>query len=179
MYFQLFWNFFKLGSFTIGGGMAMIPLIKDIVVEKEKWLTGDEMIDCLAISQGLPGVIAVNVATYIGYRLKGIKGAMVATLGVVMPSFFIIIALIKFLSELGDNVYIDGAIRAIKSAAAGLILVAAYGIGKSTLKSVSKVLIAFTSFALVGFASINGLWAIVAGIIIGIGTSYYEKWRDR
>ena len=75
LFLQLFWTFFKLGLFTIGGGMAMIPLIQDIVVDKKKWMTEEEAVDCIAVSQGLPGVIAINMATYIGQTKKGILGA--------------------------------------------------------------------------------------------------------
>ena len=99
LFLQLFWTFFKLGLFTIGGGMAMIPLIQDIVVDKKKWMTEEEAVDCIAVSQGLPGVIAINMATYIGQTKKGILGAIVATIGVILPSFIIIILvmpLIKF-----------------------------------------------------------------------------------
>ena len=78
---SLFWEFFKIGMFTIGGGMAMIPQIQQVVVDDKKWLTDEEMIDCIAISQSMPGVIAINSATYIGKKISGIKGSMSATLG--------------------------------------------------------------------------------------------------
>ena len=97
---SLFWEFFKVGMFTIGGGMAMIPQIQQVVVEDRKWLTEEEMIDCIAISQSMPGVIAINSATYIGSRISGIKGALSATLGAVMPSFMIIIAVVMFLGAI-------------------------------------------------------------------------------
>lgn len=103
LYLQLFWFFFKLGLFTIGGGMAMIPLIQDIVVNRKKWMTEEEAVDCIAVSQALPGVIAINMATYIGHRKKGFAGAVCATAGVILPSFIIIILIVKLLHGLGDK----------------------------------------------------------------------------
>ena len=93
MYVQLFLSFFKLGLFTIGGGM--VPLIQGIVVDEKHWMTEEEAVDCIAVSQGLPGVIAINMATYIGHQKKGIPGAVTATLGVILPSFIIIILIIR------------------------------------------------------------------------------------
>ena len=88
---ELFWIFFKLGLFTFGGGYAMIPQIKEIIVEKKKWLTDDEMLEIIAIAESTPGPIAVNMATYIGYLRKKFWGSFFATLGVVLPSFIIIL----------------------------------------------------------------------------------------
>ena len=87
---ELFFTFFKLGLFTFGGGYAMIPQIKDIVIEKKKWLTEEEMLEILAISESTPGPIAINTATFIGYRQKKVLGSILATLGVVLPSLIII-----------------------------------------------------------------------------------------
>ena len=126
LYLQLFWSFFKLGLFTIGGGMAMIPLIQDIVVNRKKWMTEEEAVDCIAVSQALPGVIAINMATYIGHRKKGFAGAVCATAGVILPSFIIIILIVKLLHGLGDNAYVNGALKGIKAAATGLIAFSAY-----------------------------------------------------
>ena len=83
---NLFWIFFKLGLLTFGGGYAMIPQIKEIVVEKKKWLNEDEMLELIAIAESTPGPIAINTATYIGYKRKGILGSVLATVGVVLPS---------------------------------------------------------------------------------------------
>ena len=107
IYFQLFWSFFKLGLFTIGGGMAMIPLIQGIVVDEKHWMTEEEAVDCIAVSQGLPGVVAINMATYIGHQKKGSGGALAATIGVILPSFVIIILIVKLLQGIGDNPYVQ------------------------------------------------------------------------
>ena len=102
-YAILFWEFFKVGIFTIGGGIAMIPQIQQVVVEDKKWISEEDMLDCIAVAQSLPGVVAINSATYIGNRMYGVKGALAATLGVVAPSFIIIIVVVSFLGAIGEN----------------------------------------------------------------------------
>lgn len=168
LYLQLFWSFFKLGLFTIGGGMAMIPLIQGIVVDQKKWMTEEEAVDCIAVSQGLPGVIAINMATYIGQKKKGLAGAVAATVGIVLPSFIIIIAVVKLLHGLGDNAYVNGALTGIKAAATGLIAFSAYKVGKQVLKGPFSWGLAFISFILIAWLSVSAVWAILGGIVLGL-----------
>ena len=174
MYVQLFLSFFKLGLFTIGGGMAMVPLIQGIVVDEKHWMTEEEAVDCIAVSQGLPGVIAINMATYIGHQKKGILGAVTATLGVILPSFIIIILIIKILSGIGDNRYVNGALTGIKAAATGLIMFSAYKLGKQVLKGWFQVVLALCAFAAIILLDVNAIWPIVGGIILGL---IYTKFR--
>lgn len=180
MYVQLFWSFFKLGLFTIGGGMAMVPLIQGIVVDEKHWMTEDEAVDCIAVSQGLPGVIAINMATYIGHQKKGIGGALAATTGVILPSFVIIIAIVKLLAGIGDSSYVQGALVGIKAAATGLIAFSAYKLGRQVLKNPFQWVLALTSFGLIAGLSVSAVWAIVGGIIAGlIYTAVAEKKKHR
>ena len=174
MYVQLFLSFFKLGLFTIGGGMAMVPLIQGIVVDEKHWMTEEEAVDCIAVSQGLPGVIAINMATYIGHQKKGIQGAVTATLGVILPSFIIIILIIKILSGIGDNRFVNGALTGIKAAATGLIMFSAYKLGKQVLKGWFQVALALCAFAVIVLLDVNAIWPIVGGIILGL---IYTKFR--
>ncbi|MCI5721839.1 MAG: chromate transporter [Firmicutes bacterium] len=174
MYVQLFLSFFKLGLFTIGGGMAMVPLIQGIVVDEKHWMTEEEAVDCIAVSQGLPGVIAINMATYIGHQKKGIPGAVTATLGVILPSFIIIILIIKILSGIGDNRFVNGALTGIKAAATGLIMFSAYKLGKQVLKGWFQVALALCAFAAIVLLDVNAIWPIVGGIILGL---IYTKFR--
>ena len=174
MYVQLFLSFFKLGLFTIGGGMAMVPLSQGIVVDEKHWMTEEEAVDCIAVSQGLPGVIAINMATYIGHQKKGIPGAVTATLGVILPSFIIIILIIKILSGIGDNRFVNGALTGIKAAATGLIMFSAYKLGKQVLKGWFQVALALCAFAVIVLLDVNAIWPIVGGIILGL---IYTKFR--
>ncbi len=148
--------------------MAMIPLLKDEMVNKKKWLTEDEMLDCLSISQGLPGVIAVNMATYIGYRKKGPVGSLIATVGVIIPSFVAIILVIEVLEQVSGNLYVKGAIAGIKAVATALILLATYQVGSHALRSALHYIMAITTFIAVGILSVNAVYAIIAGCVIGI-----------
>lgn len=164
---RLFTTFFKIGLFTIGGGLAMIPLIKRAVVDDHKWLTEEEMTDCIAVTQSLPGVIAVNTATYIGNKQRGVLGAFFATLGVVLPSFIIIILVVLFLEKIGDNRYIDGALIGIKAASCALIIVASYSLGKQILKGTFAWVLAIASFIAIAVFDITAVWAIISGAVLG------------
>lgn len=167
MYWNLFFCFLKIGAFTIGGGMAMIPILQEKICEKYKWMTEEEMLDCIAVSQTLPGVIAINMATYVGYRKKGLLGAIVTTLGVILPSFVIIILVVSFLRTMDENPYVQGAMEGIKGAATGLIAFAAWKMGKQTLKNAFQWILALTAFLLIVFLNINAIWIIIAAIIAG------------
>lgn len=168
MYLQLFWAFFKLGLFTIGGGMAMIPLIQGVVVDRKGWMTEEEAVDCIAISQGLPGVIAINMATYIGQKKRGLIGAIAATVGVILPSFIIIIIVVKVLHGIGDSAYINGALTGIKAAATGLIGFSAYKVGKQVLKGAFQWVLAAGAFAVIIWFGVSAVWVIIAGIAAGL-----------
>lgn len=164
----MFWSFFKLGLFTIGGGMAMIPLIQDIAVNKRGWMTDEECVDCIAVSQSLPGVIAINMATYIGYHLKKLPGSIVATIGVNLPSYIIIIIVVEILHGIGDNPYVLGALVGIKAAATGLIAFSAYRIGRQVLKSAFGWILSAAAFGVITFGGVNAVFAILAGMAAGI-----------
>ena len=164
---RLFWEFLKIGLFTIGGGMAMIPQLQQVVKDKG-WLEDEEMIDCIAISQSLPGIIAINMATYIGMKLRGLKGAISATLGVVTPSFIIIILAVTVLDSIGENQYVQGAFMGVKAAVCGLIVVTVVRMGKKILRSVFAWILALLTFAAVAVLGINAIWMILIGAIAGI-----------
>lgn len=167
IYINLFLCFFKVGIITIGGGVAMVPVLQEKICEKYKWMSDDEILDCIAVSQGLPGVIAINMATYVGYFKKGLLGAIVTTLGVILPSFIIMILVVLFLEEVGGNPYIGGMLEGIKAAATGLIAFAACKLGQQTLKGVFQWVVAVLAFLAIGIFGVNAGWAILAGIVIG------------
>ena len=122
MLLNLFLTFAKIGLFTFGGGYAMLSIIEDICVERKKWITHDEMMDITVIAESTPGPIAINCATYVGYRKKGIGGAIAATLGVVLPSFIIIYLISVFLQDFMEIAWIANAFKGIRIAVGILIL---------------------------------------------------------
>lgn len=143
--FELFYTFFKLGLFTFGGGYAMIPQIKEQVVEKKGWLTNDEMLEILAISESTPGPIAINMATFIGYRQKKVLGSIFATLGVVLPSLIILFIISLFFEAFLANKYVAYAFLGIKACVAFLITKA----GIDMFMKMKKNIVSITIFGFV------------------------------
>ncbi len=142
MLWQLFVTFFKIGLFTFGGGYAMIATVRESVVENKKWITEEEFLEIIAIAESTPGPIAINMATFVGYKNKGVKGSVFATLGVVLPSLIIIYAISLFLEPFMKNKVVAYAFDGIKCAVALLILNA----GLTMFKKVEKKLLALTVF---------------------------------
>ena len=134
-YLKLFSIFLKIGAFTFGGGYAMIPLIEEEIVDKNEWLSNDEFLDALAVAQSLPGAVAINLSTFVGYKIKGIRGAIMSCLGMILPSFFIILFLSGFLIKYQDNIYMKNAFRGVRPAVVALILVSVYKLQKSVERS--------------------------------------------
>ena len=125
LFLDLFLTFAKIGLFTFGGGYAMIALIENTCVEKKQWITHDEMMNITVVAESTPGPIAINCATYVGYKQKGIVGALIATIGMILPSFCIIFAISKFLDHFLEITWIAHAFQGIKIAVGILILGAA------------------------------------------------------
>ena len=169
----LFYNFLKIGAFTFGGGLAMIPLVSRIVVEKYHWMTEDEMVDMIAIAESTPGVIAVNLATYVGYKLNKFFGALFATLGVVLPSFLIICLISFFYEKFIQIEVVSWAFMGIKACVAILILNAGIKLIKNVKKNIFSIIVLLIAFMLCLFVSaISTVYIILGGLIIGVG--YYS-----
>ena len=130
IYWESFKTFFKIGIFTLGGGYAMIPLIEEEVVNKHHWVDKDEMLDLIAIAQSCPGVFAINIATFIGYKLKKERGAIATALGTALPSFLIILAIAIFFKQFEDNRIVAAIFRGIRPAVVALIAVPTFNLGK-------------------------------------------------
>lgn len=170
---ELFLTFFKLGIFTIGGGIAMIPILRDIMVNDKKWFTDDEMIDVISICQGLPGVIAINMATYVGFKRRGLLGSFVATMGVIIPSFVIIIFVAKGIKIVNDNPYVVGALGGLRAAALGLIFIAVYQVAKVAIKDWFSAISVLLTFILIAIVNLNVVYIILLFLLIGIARAYY------
>ncbi len=162
----LFRVFFTIGLFTFGGGLAMVPAIRRQAGERG-WMTEEEMVDCIAICQSLPGMIAPNICTYIGNKVKGIPGAVAATAGIVLPAFIAIIVILLFLGKIEDNVYVQGAFAGVQAAAVGLILMTVYQMGRTIMKSWLSWVLAIVSFVLVVLLGVNAVWSILLCGFVG------------
>lgn len=146
--FNLFFTFFKISLFTFGGGYAMIPLIKETIIEKRKWLNEDQLIEIIAISESTPGPIAINMATYIGYKQKGFFGSLMATLGVVIPSFIIIYIISLFFNQFMEYTYVRYAFSGINCAVGILIISASYSLFKKQEKKLIPILMMIVTIIL-------------------------------
>ena len=113
--FEMFFTFMRIGLFTIGGGYAMIPLIEEQVVRRKQWLTAEELIDLIAVAQSCPGIFAVNISIFVGYRRQGIRGAFLCALGAVLPSFLIILAIALVFHQFRDNWVVERIFRPLPS----------------------------------------------------------------
>jgi chromate transporter len=175
---ELFGIFFKVGSFTFGGGYAMLPLIQKEAVEKQQWVMEEEIVDIFAISQSVPGVIAINASLFIGNKVAGIPGAIAAALGMILPAFIAIILILMALLSFKNNIYLEKIFSGIRAASLGLIFLAAIQLGKTILKDKLGWFIALTSFAVISLFNINAAWAVVGGGIAGY-LAYLLKGRER
>lgn len=131
MLMDIFLTFFKIGSFTIGGGYAMLPIIQREVVDNKKWLGEEEFLDSIAVTNSLPGPLAINCATFVGYRAAGYAGVAAATLGAVLPSFLIILVIAIFFTSIRENPIIDHVFAGIRPAVVALIAYALFKLVKS------------------------------------------------
>ena len=145
IYLELLWTFFKIGLFTFGGGYAMLPLIQSETLDKG-WMTIEQLIDFIAVSESTPGPFAVNISTYIGSVTGGLFGAFGATFGVVLPSFIIIIVLVKFFTKFSENQLVKGCMNGLKPAVIGLIGSAVVSVGISVFFPNGIDLSTFLSF---------------------------------
>ena len=139
IYLDLFLTFAKVGVCTFGGGYAMLPILQREVVEKKGWATDEELTDYFAVGQCTPGIIAVNTATFIGYKYKGVWGGILATLGVVFPSLIIITAIAAFLANFAEYAVVRHALAGINAAVVALIAASVLKLGKTTLKNAVSV----------------------------------------
>lgn len=165
---ELFTTFFRIGAFTFGGGYAMIPLIQHEVCENKRWIKEEEIVDILALAQSVPGAIAVNSSTFIGHRIAGFKGALAATLGVVLPSFLIILSLAGLLIQFGDNAIIEKVFAGIRAVVVSLIAAAVFKLYRSCLIDTWTTIIAIVSFSVLVVFDIHPILAIICGGIVGI-----------
>lgn len=167
---QIFISFLKIGLFSFGGGYVMLPLIENEVIRANTWLSYPEFINIIAIAEMTPGPIAINLATFVGFRIAGVPGALASTLGVVLPSFLIILIIAKFLQKFYKLPLVQAAFKGLRPAVIALISMAAITILQSTvtLEDLRSVFIALASFLLLSFTRINPILVIIAAGVTGL-----------
>ncbi|MDO5089192.1 MAG: chromate transporter [Leptotrichiaceae bacterium] len=167
IYFELFQIFFKIGAFTLGGGYAMIPLIQNEIVDKKKWIEKEEFISLLALAQSAPGVLAVNMAVFVGFKVKRYTGMFVTVLGAVLPAFLIIWLLAALFRNFQDNIYVIKAFKAIRPMVAALIGASVYTIGKQAGINRITVFIVLIIAVSVAYLKFPPIFIIISGTIAG------------
>lgn len=166
--FELFLMFFRIGGFTFGGGYAMLPMIQREIVEKKKWATDEEIMNYYAVGQCTPGVIAVNTATFIGYKRRGIPGAIFATLGVVAPSIVIITIIAAFIGNFSHIPAVRHALAGINAAVSVLVLSAVISLSKKGIKNIFGVCLFLVAGAISIFTTWSAVYIVIGAVLAGL-----------
>ena len=179
-FLELYLAFVKIGAFTFGGGLAMMPIMQRELIEKRGWLTEEELIDYFAIGQSTPGIIAVNVSTFVGYKRLGVLGGIIGTIGVVTPSWVIIMLLAGAISSVDKYPLAQKALKGINVAVAALLTSVIVKFSKKTIKNIWNALFMLLAFALIYFLKVQSVWIIIAALVIGcLLTLYRQKKKAR
>ena len=175
IYLESFKTFFKIGIFTLGGGYAMIPLIEEEVVNRHRWVGKEEMLDLIAIAQSCPGVFAINISIFVGYKLRKVRGAIATALGTALPSFLIILIIAMFFHQFEDNRVIAAMFRGIRPAVVALIAVPTFNLGKRAELNKFTIWIPVVSALLIWLLGVSPIWIIIAA---GVGGYIWGKLRS-
>ena len=165
---QLFSSFFRIGCFTIGGGYAMLPLMQKEIVDNRGWTKEQDFVDMLAVTQSVPGVIAVNSAIYIGYKIKGFKGSLAAAMACILPSFIIILLIACLFHQFNDNPYVIKIFAGIRPAVVALIASSVWTIARKMPFSYAALIITIASTLLIWLCKISPIYILIAAAAWGI-----------
>ena len=175
---QVFLSFFKIGAFTFGGGYAMIPLIQNEAVEKRGWVTDDDILEVIAIAESTPGPIAINSATFVGYRAAGVLGSVCATLGVVLPSFVVILVISFVLKQFQDIKAVQYAFQGIRAGVLALLCKSLWAMYKKSPKGWAAYVVMTAAFVLTAITDVNVIFVIIGCALFGLITSTYLKKKE-
>ncbi len=166
VFFKLFWTYLKIGTFTLGGGYAMLPLIQREVVDRKGWIDEEEFLNMIALAQAAPGLIAVNSAIFIGWRIGGWRGVAGAVLGAVLPSFLIILAIAMVFREWKELPAVEAAFKGIRPAVVALIAAPLVKMAKAAKIGWLTALIPIAAALLIWLGHVNPVWVIITTIVI-------------
>ncbi len=175
---KIFLVFAKIGAFTIGGGYAMIPIIRDELV-KRGWLTDEELPDIIALSQSAPGILAVNMSIFAGHKLRGTRGSIAATLGTVLPSFLIILLIAMIFSGYKDNPVVERIFKGIRPVVVSLIIVPMINMARKGNKTWWAWLISGITLVGVAFLGFSPIWLLLVLIVLALAFTVYKERRMR
>lgn len=172
---DLYLTFAKIGGLTFGGGLAMMAMFRTELIEKRSWITDEELLDYYAIGQSTPGIIAINVSTFIGYRQLGILGGIVSTLGMVTPSLVIIMILAKLINSVDRFPVVQKALNGVNVAVAVLLTKISFDFGKKAITNAFAAVVAVLAFAFVYFFKIKSFYIILASVALGVAVYFVKK----
>lgn len=178
-FLELYFAFVKIGAFTFGGGLAMMPIMQRELIEKRGWVSEEELVDYFAIGQSTPGIIAVNVATFIGYKKLGWLGGVIGTLGVVTPSWVIIMLLAGAISSVDKYPLAQRALRGINVAVAALLTSVIVKFTKKTIKNFWNALFMLAAFILIYFFKVQSVFIILASLVTGCLLTLYRQKKQQ
>lgn len=180
LYLELFITFLKIGTFTFGGGYSMIPLIQREIAEKKRWMKTEEILDILAISGSLPGAISINSSTFAGYRIAGVRGALLSTLGLVLPSFVIILIISTFAAAFSHLRYVQYAFWGIRVGVLALIIKALFSMIMACPKNIFGYILMILAFGVaVLVPSLNVIYIILACLLIGLSFIFIRRFYGK
>ncbi|MCM1108054.1 MAG: chromate transporter [Clostridium sp.] len=173
IYLDSFLTFMRIGLFTIGGGYAMIPLIEADVVEKKRWVGKEEFLDLMAIAQSCPGIFAVNISIFIGYKLRGVRGSLACTLGTILPAFVIMLCIALFFQQLRGNATVESIFRGIRPAVVALIAAPVFKMARGARITRTNVWIPVVAALLIWQFGVSPIYIIIAA---GLGGYLYGRY---
>lgn len=174
-YFELYSAFFKIGAVTFGGGIAMLPVLSDELIKKRAWITDNELLDYYAVGQSTPGIIAVNVATFVGFKRGGILGGILATLGVITPSVLIILILANLIDSIEQFPIVQKALKGINVAVCALVLDATTNFAKKSVKGILSFCLLAASFCLIFFFNVPSYFIILGSGFLGAVVYFIKR----
>lgn len=166
--FDLYFSFFKIGLFTFGGGLAMIPMLEKEIVEKRNWCSTEEIMNYYAVGQCTPGIIAVNTATFVGYKYRGVLGGVMTTLGVITPSLIIITLIATFLKNFATNEIVIKALKGLGAGVCAVIVPSILKMFKASIKTNTLAFVAIIAFVLVEFVKVPVYIIVILAVITGV-----------
>lgn len=179
LYGQMFFTFLKIGAFTLGGGYAMIPLVQREVVDRRHWIEEEEFLNMLALAQSAPGIMAVNTAVFIGYKIRGWKGIVATTLGSILPSFVIILLIAIIFIRFKEHPDVEAVFKGIRPAVVALIAAPLYKMAKTAKITWSTALIPVSTALFIWLAGISPVWIILATIGAGLILAWHRQQKTR
>lgn len=179
LFFELFWTYLKIGTFTLGGGYAMLPLIQKEVVDNKHWIDEEEFLNMIALAQAAPGLIAVNSAVFIGWRIYGWRGVIATVLGAVLPSFLIILAIAMVFQDFKDKPAVEVVFKGIRPAVVALIAAPLCKMAKSAKITWATAFVPVAGALLIWFGGLSPVWIILITVVATLAYTWLRERRQR